>query len=116
MTASPATKDGATFKYVLSIIDVMTRFLWLTPLPSKVSGLVADALKKLYVEFQWGPPCTIQSDQGTEFKGAVKELCDKIGVRVIYSAPYHPQSQGKVRISRDIFIRGARGALPPLEF
>ena len=46
-----------------------------------------------------GPPTVIQSDQGSEFKGAMKTLCRQMGIKIICSRPYHPQSQGKVERS-----------------
>ena len=35
-------------------------------------------------------------DQGGEFKKALKLLCDRMNIKLIYSRPRHPQSQGKV--------------------
>ena len=57
-------------------MDVFSRFIWLRPLKSK------------------------QGDQGSQFKEDVKRLCRKMQVKMIHSRPYHPQSQGKVRVER----------------
>lgn len=60
----------------------------------------------------------IQCDQGGEFKGAVKELCRQLEIKIICSRPYHPQSQGKVERSHralrskmeyDFIQMGAKG-------
>ena len=40
-------------------------------------------------------PLLYCSDQGSEFKGALKGRFRKLGVKLINSRPYHPQSQGK---------------------
>lgn len=90
-------KDCTEYKYVLSLIDVFTRFLWLRALPDKAACTVAKELYHIYLEF--GPPVILQSDQGSEFKGVVKLLCSHCGTRLIHGRPYHPQSQGKVRNS-----------------
>ena len=42
-----------------------------------------------------GPPEILQSDQGTEFKGVVKNMCESLNVRIIKSAAYSPQTHGK---------------------
>lgn len=89
------TKDGHI--YVLSILAVYTRFLWLRLIREKSSQVVADELEKLYLEF--GTPKIIQSDCGTEFKGYVEELCKRFQIKMIHSSPRHPQSQGKIERS-----------------
>ncbi len=55
---------------------------------------MADQLKLLYSEH--GSPDVIQHDRGGEFRGSVCSLMEALGVRIITSSPYHPQSQGKV--------------------
>ena len=85
---------GISYKYVLSVIDVFSRFVWLRALPKKDSKLVAEELYNIYVEY--GPPGIIQADQGTEFKGIVANLCNQLNVRIVYGRAHHPQSQGKV--------------------
>lgn len=87
-------RGGKIYRFVLSILDVFSRFLWLVPLHTKKSAIVAEKLYDIYIQF--GSPVRFQSDQGTEFKKEVKLLCSKLGCCVIYSRARHPESQGKV--------------------
>ena len=89
----PATIDGDTYKYILSVIDIFSRFLFLRPLQTKYSSEVAEHLLDIYNEH--GPPEILQSDQGTEFKGVVKVICEALNVRIIHSAAHSPPTQGK---------------------
>lgn len=77
----------------MSVIDIFSRFLFLRPLQTKESSEVTEHLLDIYIEH--GPPEIPQSDQGTEFKGVVKTLCVSLNVRIIKSAAYSPQTQGK---------------------
>ena len=43
----------------------------------------------------YGPPKSVQCDQGTEFKGELKVFLEMIGIEISTSRPRHPQSQGK---------------------
>ena len=85
------------YKYILTVIDVFSRYIWLKPLQSKSSDNVARPLSEIFQTF--GQPKFIQHDQGTEFKSKVKRLLEKLGVQDVTSAPYHPQSQGKIERS-----------------
>ena len=78
------------------MLDVFSRFLFLRPLTSKYAAEVASTLLQLFSDV--GPPKIVQSDQGGEFKGVVHYLMKSLGVHIIHSRPYHPQSQGKVRL------------------
>ena len=93
MQNSPVENNGKTFKYVIVVPDVFSRFIFLRALQSKSSIEIADVLQ-LFSDI--GPPKRVQTDQGTEFKGAVKKIMKTFKVHVIHSRPYHPQSQGKV--------------------
>ena len=75
-------------------MDIFSRFIWLRPLRCKSSKVVAKQLEGIYMEH--GAPSIIQSDQGKEFKKVVKSLCHRMNIKLIYSRPRHPQSQGKV--------------------
>ena len=97
----PCSSDGNEYRYVLSVIDVFSRYVILRPLHRKTAAEVSKQLIRIYCDI--GAPRLIQCNQGTEFKGAVKELMKVLDVQIITSRPYHPQSQGKVRICNDVF-------------
>ncbi|XP_048244211.1 uncharacterized protein LOC124128564 [Haliotis rufescens] len=95
LTGMPAENDGETFIYILSVIDVFTRILWLRPLSNKRACSVALELHKIYFEYGLGNPRILQCDKGSEFKGAVNQLCIEMGTKIVRSRAHHPQSQGK---------------------
>ena len=67
---------GTKYNYVLSVIDVFSRFLFLRPLETKSSDEIAAHLHNIYNLV--GPPRILQSDQGKEFKGAVQKLMARL--------------------------------------
>ncbi|XP_062502038.1 KRAB-A domain-containing protein 2-like [Corticium candelabrum] len=98
--------DGLTCRYVLSVLDVFSRHLFLRPLSGNSPYLVAQELIDIF--YIVSPPRIIQTDQGTEFRGMVEMLSSAMNITVIRSRPYHPQSQGKVE---SIYIPYATKAL-----
>ena len=91
------TYRGKTFRYILSLMDVFSRYHWLRPLESKHPSAIAHHLNEIYSEH--GPPNVLQSDRGSKFKKEVKHLCKRLKILMIQSRPYHPQSQGKIERS-----------------
>ncbi|XP_062566093.1 uncharacterized protein LOC134228451 [Saccostrea cucullata] len=89
--------NGVEYKYILSVLDVFSRYVWLRPLNSKESTEIADALESIYESE--GPPKIIQCDNGREFHGSVTRLTEVLGCQIIKSRPYYPQSQGKIESS-----------------
>lgn len=88
------TFNGVTYKHVLSVMDVFSRYVFLRPISEKTDENVAAELTKLYDEI--GPPHIFQTDNGGEFQGVVKQLMTSLNAKIITSSPSHPQSQGKV--------------------
>ena len=86
--------DVSVYRYVLSILDVHSRYLWLYPLKKKDSKDVARSIQENIEAY--GPPRKIQTDRGGEFRKAVVRLCQENGIQHIRSRAKHPQSQGKV--------------------
>ena len=84
-------------RYVLSVMDIFSRYLWLRRLQKRSSEHVSGALQSIYGEH--GPPDRLESDRGKEFQGKVRPLCKQLKIKLIKSRPYHPQSQGKVERS-----------------
>ena len=72
---SAVESDSRTYKYVLVVMDIISRFLFLRPLQSKSSTEVATHL--IHFVSDVGPPRIVQTDQGTEFKGIVQMFMDK---------------------------------------
>ena len=93
MSSLPITIDGKTYKYILSVIDIFSRYLHLRPLESKESVGIARELINIY--YDHGTPEILQSDQGSEFKGTVSAICKEMGVKIIRSSAYTPTTQGK---------------------
>lgn len=44
----------------------------------------------------FGPPKVLITNNGTEFKGAVAILAQKLGIQIRHGRPHHPQTTGKV--------------------
>ena len=96
----PVVHDGKVYRWVLSVIDVFSRYLVLRPLHSKDTAVVAAELLQIFSDF--GAPSIIQSDRGSEFLGSVVVVAKQLNVKIIRSSVKHPQSQGKVRHGRCI--------------
>ena len=57
-------KYNKGFKFVLIVIDVLSRYTWAVPLKSKKGSEVAEALDKIFKE---RTPIYLNSDKGTEY-------------------------------------------------
>lgn len=93
-----------TYKYVLQIVDIYSRFIIPRPLKRKTSSEVASVLEKVMLDH--GTPGIIQCDNGLEFQGvSMKTLLEKHNIKIIHGRPYYPQSQGKCERSNQILRR-----------
>ena len=90
----PIVHEGKKYQWILSIIDVFSRYLVLRSLHSKDTAVVAVELLQVFADF--GTPAIIQSDRGSEFQGSVVTVAQQLNVKIIRSSVKHPQSQGKV--------------------
>ena len=87
----------------MSGLDVFPRYIFLRPLERKNSKLACRHLIDIYGEI--GLPTKAQGDQGKEFTDKVKKFFNGNGVKVINSAPYKPQSKGKIERSHGTWKR-----------
>ena len=69
-------------------------------MPNKASEKVVKVVLTWIMNL--GPPKILQSDNGTEFKGALTILLRQYGIQVINGRPRHPQSQGMVEKANHI--------------
>src|SRR6476660_4708791 len=57
-------KENNGYRYMLTVIDILSKRAWAVPLKNKTGIEVADALKSIFKERK---PQKIQVDQGKEF-------------------------------------------------
>ncbi|XP_056002795.1 uncharacterized protein LOC130049366 [Ostrea edulis] len=74
--------DG--YKFLLVLIDIFSRYLFIVPLKNKSHQKIIDGLKSV---FQKGrKPHTLRTDKGSEFKNRwVKTFLKREGINVIYT-------------------------------
>ena len=75
--------EGNTYKYVLTGIDVASRYKVTRPLRTKKSSEVAFVLEAIYKKggmFKY--PKVFQCDNGSEFKHEVTKLLEKCNVDI----------------------------------
>ena len=90
----PPTSKGK--RYVLTIICMLTGYVFCIPLKTKT----ADEVLQAYIDnvyFKFGGSFKILSDNGTEFKNKIfEQVAKELGVMYkLYTPPYHPASNGR---------------------
>lgn len=95
--------NGKKYRYILSLMDLFSRFHWLAPLELKTSHNVKEELYRIYAEH--GIPEILQSDNGGEFKKHVAKFCKNNKIKMIRCRPYNPKAQGKVERSHRVLRR-----------
>ena len=102
--------DSNGFKYILSVIDHFTRWLETRPLRCKEAQEVAGGIYSIYC--RQGAPVQVISDNGTEFTNQLyKTLHQVYNCKLIFSTPYHPQTNGLVESSHKALKRSLVKAL-----
>ena len=90
----PLTKKD--HKYLLVLVDLLTRYCVAYPLTDKSSNLIVSTLKKfVFNNPLLGPPATIVTDNGLEFcNQKLDRLIRRYGGRHNLTAPYNPKANG----------------------
>ena len=90
------TESNKGNKHILTIIDLLTGWPEAIPIPNKSADTISKAFIRHYLPRHLCPQF-ILSDNGTEFKNQIFDKVMKdLGIERIFSAPYHPQSNGKL--------------------
>ena len=90
-------------KHILTIIDLLTSWPEAIPIPNKSADTITKAFIRHYLPRHMCPQF-ILSDNGTEFKNQIFDKVTKdLGIERIFSAPYHPQSNGKLETFHKFF-------------
>ena len=72
-------KYNGDVNYLLVAVDCLSRYLRVQPMKSKYATTCMDAFKKMIKVKQTKK---VWVDQGTEFKGSFKNLCEKKGIEI----------------------------------
>jgi len=90
---SPPSEEG--HRYILSVIDIASRYPEAIPLKKIDTVSVAEAL--LSVFSRMGFPEEILSDRGSQFTSdMMKEIFRLLAIKGVNTSPYHAQSNGVV--------------------
>jgi transposase InsO family protein len=103
--AGPFPLSDKGNKYLLILVDVCTRFVFLKAIPNKNSLTVGGVLFDIFSLI--GFPRILQSDNGTEFVNALMTtIKTEMGTDHRLTTPYHPRGNGvaerHVKIACDI--------------
>ena len=86
---------NSNYKYVMVIIDIFSKFVYMFPLKRKEGLPVSVLLNKLFLSGDI--PMILHSDQGGEFINQhVQRVCQTFHVKQIWGESYTPQTQGFV--------------------
>jgi hypothetical protein len=85
--------DGE-YKWILQIKCHFSRYVWLSALKDKGSEGVAIVFS-IWLAFN-GLCRIVQCDNGTEFKGALRQKCQEYGIKMIRGRSYYPETQDSV--------------------
>ena len=83
------------YNYILNVIDVFSRKLWLEPMKNKSSLLTKNAFKRIIDRADVKPKYLI-SDNGTEFLKEFKIYCDNNDIKQRFNRAYAPEANGIV--------------------
>ncbi|KAF9752814.1 Gag-Pol polyprotein, partial [Nosema granulosis] len=88
--------DNGGYAWILTVIDVYSKFAWAFPLFKK-SGFEVTTNLEAHFYRNTGPPVIIQSDNGKEFiNKEMKDLCNRFLIDFKHSRPRHPQANGQI--------------------
>lgn len=88
----PYKAQNRNFKYILTVIDIFSKFAWAIPIKSKTAADVADGMKKVFASGRI--PKNLHTDQGKEFFNTqFKHLMDNNAIN-----HYHTFSTKKAAI------------------
>ena len=113
---APGTVLESGHKYVLTVVDLCTRWVQFIPIKSKLASEVLVNLCRHWFHFH-GIPEFVLSDRGKEFMGVMATVCGLLGIKQIRTTPYHPQTNGLCEVqhktlTRELRVRGQRKNAP----
>ena len=91
--------DGKSHRYIVTMMDVYSRYLIASPVKNHTASTVSRCLYESVVAY-FGAPRSILSDRGTEFTGMIWEsLAQLLGAKIKLTSPYYPQGNSVIERS-----------------
>ena len=85
-------------KYIANFIDHLSGWSEAFPIPDKSADTIVSTFINEYLPVHMCP-WYILFDNGMEFKNnLMNQVLQQLGIDRIFSAPYHPQSNGKLEV------------------
>ena len=95
----PLPVDGRSNRFIVTIMDVYSRYLIAIPVRNHRASTVSRCLYESVVAY-FGAPRSILSDRGTEFTSVIWEsLTQMLGAKIKLTAPYYPQGNAVIERS-----------------
>ena len=113
---SPGYTTPQGYRYILTVVDLCTRWVTFLPIKSKFPAEVMATLCTQWLHIHGVPSC-ILSDRGKEFLGVMTTVCHVLDIRHVKTTPYHPRTNGLCEgqhkmITSELKIRSARPSAP----
>lgn len=87
-------RSDINFKYVLVIVDQLSRFTQLVSLKDKQAMAVTNALIDDFITI-FGPSQSFMCDNSPEFANSLlRAVCNLLETKINFTTPYHPESNG----------------------
>lgn len=101
----PLVKAYSGHNYILSIVDVFSKYCWLHPLKTATTKTVTSFIEN-YIIFKHGTPCILICDNATIFQSKnFKLFCKQYNIpKIFYNAYYSPQSNTVERYNQTVQI------------
>lgn len=97
-TVGPLPETKTKYRFVISLQDNLTKFVWLKAVKNHTTDAVVLVLSEFCLLF--ATPQTILTDQGTEFcSDIMDQLAYELQIRKVTCTPYHPESNGALERS-----------------
>ncbi|KAL5582015.1 hypothetical protein UlMin_014457 [Ulmus minor] len=92
----PLPTARGQLKYAVVTIDYYTKWVEAEAL-AKITEQNVTAFIWKNIVCRFGVPCELVSDHGTQFENEkLQSICDRLGIKKIFSSPAHPKSNGQV--------------------
>jgi hypothetical protein len=92
------SKSNYEYRYIINVVDVFSRKIWLEKIKYKTSKQIAESFRKI-LDRAGVIPDHLMCDNGTEFKGQFENLCEELQIKVRNTRSYSPQANGIVETS-----------------